>query len=454
MATKLVIFDVDGVLVDSKYLHYKATELALKDFGWNYTYEQDQAFGTIPTVEKLKLLENSGDYNGLNAEQRAAIWKLKGVYTNLEFEKYIKKNPHVKTIFKKLKAKDIKIALASNARYNYVNLVTKALGIRQYVDYVLSAEDIKHKPFPTIYLSIMTFFDTSPFETIIVEDSETGKEAAWLSGATVYDVEDYTSLDNNLLWFVETHAPYRLPYIKRTLNVVIPMAGRGSRFPIETYKRPKPFIDVAGKPMIHRVVENLNMKANFIFIAQKEHIEKYGFTLPGITIEIDGVTEGAACTVLKAATYIDTNNPLLIVNSDNVIDWDSIKTMNEIMASQTSGSVFCFHEPTKNPKWSFAREENGKVVEVAEKNPISEWATTGHYFWKKGSDFCKYAQQMIDKNIRVNNEFYVAPVYNECIQDGNAVGLTKIKEMYCLGTPEDLEKSLVYYSPSRTVTRS
>ena len=109
--------------------------------------------------------------------------------------------------------------------------------------------------------------------------------------------------------------------------------------------------------------------------------------------------------------------------------------MNE---QNVDGGIVTFK--STHPKWSFAKiDENNFVTEVAEKRPISTLATVGIYFWKHGKDYVKYAEQMIEKNIRVNNEFYVCPVFNEAIADGKKFKTYNINKMWGLGTPEDLD---------------
>ena len=99
-----------------------------------------------------------------------------------------------------------------------------------------------------------------------------------------------------------------------------------------------------------------------------------------------------------------------------------------------------------HPKWSYAKcNKEGFVTEVAEKNPISDIATVGYYYWKKGSDFVKYAEDMIEKDIRVNNEFYVCPVFNQAIEDNKEIRTFDIPKMWGLGTPEDLKYYLENY---------
>jgi dTDP-glucose pyrophosphorylase len=231
------------------------------------------------------------------------------------------------------------------------------------------------------------------------------------------------------------------------LNVLIPMAGAGSRFEKAGYTFPKPLIEVNGKPMIQVVIENLNIDANYIYIVQKSHREKYNLdTLlnlitPGCKIvETDGITEGAACTSLLAKNYINNDNPLFFANSDQFVEWDSNEFMYKMNETNSDGGIVTF--TATHPKWSFAKiDDNGIVTEVAEKNPISDIATVGYYYWKRGSDFVKCAEKMIDLNIRTNNEFYVCPVFNQAISNGLKIRTFNTSGMWGLGTPEDL----VYY---------
>ena len=229
------------------------------------------------------------------------------------------------------------------------------------------------------------------------------------------------------------------------------MAGAGSRFKEAGYIFPKPLIEIDNKPMIQWVIESLNLEGNFIFIVQKEHQEKYNINSvlkilkPNCKIiELDHITEGAACTTLLAKNFINNNDPLIIANSDQYIKWDSIKSMYNYNQKKIDGSILTFE--AIHPKWSYAKvDENNYVTEVAEKKPISNCATVGVYYWKKGSDYVKYAEQMIAKDIRTNNEFYVCPVFNEAIQDCKKVSTFNIDKMWGLGTPEDLRHYIDHY---------
>mgnify|MGYP003665558895 FL=1 len=234
------------------------------------------------------------------------------------------------------------------------------------------------------------------------------------------------------------------------MNILIPMAGEGSRFKSAGYTFPKPLIDVDGKPMIQCVVENLDFDANYIFLIRSEHVKQYSGlidTLDRITngkfeyVIVESLTEGAACTALLAKEFIDNDEDLLIANSDQYIEYESENFTMLKNLTNTDSIVFTFN--AVHPKWSFVKTNSrGFVTEVAEKKPISNIATCGIYWYRKGSDFVKYANRMIESNIRVNNEFYIAPVYNELISDGKTLIPFYVNTMSGLGTPEDLEKFL------------
>ena len=238
--------------------------------------------------------------------------------------------------------------------------------------------------------------------------------------------------------------------MKQRFNIVVPMAGRGSRFTEQGYTDSKPFIDVNGKPMIQRVIENLGIEFDknymFVLVCLQEDFDKYDFhqfkDIIGHdsydVIILDDVTEGAAQTILQAKDLINDDTPLLTLNTDQMIDYniDMWKSFEKF-----DGGIPCFWGDSED--WSYARcGQDGYVEEVAEKKVISNDATAGYYYWKKGSDFVKYAEQMIEDNSRTNGEFYVAPVYNWAIKDGKKIAIYMVDEIYELGTPEYLENYL------------
>ena len=234
------------------------------------------------------------------------------------------------------------------------------------------------------------------------------------------------------------------------INIVIPMAGEGSRFSNSGYNKPKPFIDVLGKPMIVRVLDNLKCNnSRFILIARKDHLVQEKNLVKKIKkaynvefLPIDHLTEGAACTVLHSRGFINNSNPLVIANSDQIIDINFQEYIDDCLSRQLDGSIMTFKDPHKSTKWSFAKTNSkGFVTEVKEKVAISDLATVGIYMFKEGNKFVDATIDMIVKNDRVNNEFYVCPVYNYSIMNNQKIGIYNIEyeQMHGIGTPEDLE---------------
>lgn len=235
------------------------------------------------------------------------------------------------------------------------------------------------------------------------------------------------------------------------LNIVIPMAGLGSRFAVAGYTDPKPLIPIKLVPMIQVVINNLrpSEEHRFIFICQQAHIDSYGLNeklsawAPNChVVGLNGITAGAACTVLAAKDLINNDFPLMIANSDQYIDFDINSYLNEMHNSELDGLIMTM--TASDPKWSYIGVDRDLMVQrVVEKQVISDEATVGVYNFSKGSDFVSAAEDMISRDIRVNNEFYVAPVYNQMIESGRQIGFFNIgKEangMYGLGTPTDLD---------------
>ena len=239
------------------------------------------------------------------------------------------------------------------------------------------------------------------------------------------------------------------------INIVLPMAGAGSRFVKAGYTKPKPFIDAAGVPMIERVLDNLKYKdARYILLARKEHIETEVKAVKilerefnAVFIPIDELTEGATCTVLFARKYINDDNPLLIANSDQIVDINISEYIDDCFARNLDGSILTFKDAERNPKWSFAKiDEDGLLTEVQEKKPISKYATVGIYLFVRGKWFVDAAIDMIIANDRVNGEFYVCPVYNYMLRNKHRVGIYNIpsESMHGLGTPQDFENYINY----------
>ena len=444
---KVIIFDLDGVLVDTKLIHFEALNSALKKYNFDEISIDDHVkiFDGLPTIEKLKLLQKT---KKLPKKFFSKIQKFKQKITSEILKKKIKKNNKIIKIMRNLHNK-YKIVVATNAVSSTLNICLNKLGIEKYVDFKLSNEDInKPKPNPEIYLRIFVKFGIYPSEALIIEDSHYGREAAISSGAKLLPIKKIEELDLKKIRLNLTSKKMinkkNVSWEDNKMNILIPMAGAGKRFFDAGYIFPKPLIEIDNKPMIQWVIESLNLKANYIFIIQKEHQEKYNIKSvlkilqPNCKIiELDHLTEGAACTTLLAKEFINNDDPLIIANSDQYINWNSSKAFYDFNSKNLDGAILTFE--AIHPKWSYAKCNNeGFVTEVAEKKVISKNATVGVYYWKHGSDYVKSAEEMIKKNIRVNNEFYVCPVYNEFLQKNKKIKIHKVDKMWGLGTPEDL----------------
>ena len=453
MKTKLVIYDLDGVLVEAKNIHFDALNEALGneyEISWK---EHLSTYDGLKTTQKLQMLS---DKKGLPIESHTLIWETKQQIT-LQKLKKLKPNKTLQSLMSSLVDDGYKIAVCSNSIRKTVLTVLSKLGIMEYMDLVISNEDVKNsKPHPEMYWKAISMMSCLPHETLIVEDSPYGLLAAARSKSHVLRVKNptevtYTNIFKKLTEIEMGKTNDNPKWEDKKLNILIPMAGAGSRFQQAGYTFPKPLIDVEGKPMIQVVTENLNMDANFIYVVQKEHREKYNLdTLLNLItpnckiVEVNGITEGAACTALLAKEFIDSDNPLFFANSDQFCEWDSTEFMYKMNETDTDGGIVSFR--ATHPKWSFAKiNDEGLVTEVAEKNPISDIATVGFYYWKHGSDFVKYAEEMIEQNVRVNGEFYVCPVFNQAIADGKEIRTFDIPKMWGLGTPEDLKYYLENY---------
>jgi len=451
---KLIIFDLDGVLVEAKEIHYNTLNQALREVGEQYIITEAEHLSTydgLKTNQKLDMLTKN---KGLPKEVHEKVWNRKQHLT-IEAISQLQTNHLLVHLFNELRERGYQLACCSNSIRRSVLVMLSKIGLIEYMDLILSNEDVKNsKPHPEMYWKAMSMMGCLPEETLIVEDSPHGLLAASRSRASILRVDNPHDLTIEKITkkLNEKKVMSKPKWQGGKMNVLIPMAGAGSRFQQAGYTFPKPLIDVEGKPMIQVVTDNLNIEATFIYVVQKEHRAKYNLdTLlnlitPGCKIvEVDGLTDGAACTTLLAKEFIDNEQPLVMANSDQFIEWDSNEFMYKMIEQKLDGGIVTF--TATHPKWSFAKvDEYGYVTEVAEKNPISDIATVGVYYWAKGSDYVKYAEQMIEKNIRVNNEFYVCPVFNEAIGDGKKIKTFNIEKMWGLGTPEDLKYYLENYN--------
>ena len=453
---KGLIFDLDGVLVDTKDLHFMALNKALKKSNAkNIISYNDHVniYDGLPTVEKIRILNQK---KIISKKMNKVVMMNKQKFTLQLLKKKIKYNKDIYNIFSKM-SKKYKLAIATNAVNETLDICVDILRIRKFCNYLISNENVSTpKPHPEIYLRCLINLGLKPKETLIIEDSHYGRISAQDSGCNLMPVKSLNDVTlDNITKHIKLKSNKMLDNIMnewedKDMNILIPMAGAGKRFADAGYMFPKPIIEIQNKPMIQWVIDSLKINANYIFIVQKEHQEKFNIKSvlkilkPNCkVIELDGVTEGAACTTLLAKKYINNNKPLIIANSDQFIKWNSSRSLYNFNSKKYDGAILTFE--AIHPKWSYAKcNKSNFVTEVAEKKVISKNATVGVYYWKKGSQYVKYAEQMIKKNIRVNNEFYVCPVFNGAIKDKKKIVIEQVDEMHGLGTPEDLNNFIQY----------
>ncbi len=445
---KAVLFDFDGVLVDAADWHFDALNNALSLFGSAISREDHlKRFNGLPTSDKLKMLTQE---SRLPASLHSFIGTLKQNYTRRLIEENCSQSAPISEMLEKLKAEGYRIAVVSNSLRATVEIVLKKMSIYSLFDVILCQDDVKRaKPSPEIYTRAIELLNIKTSECFAVEDSQPGMDSARAAHLSILEVKKQSDVCFNFVQ-EKINKMNALPQTQEKIEIVIPMAGLGTRFKQAGYGNPKPFIDVMGKPMIEWVIDNVKptlYPSHFTFICHEEHLKNYPVKeilhrkVPDASIvTVKNTTEGAACTVLLAIENLKHSRPLLLANSDQWVDASIDTYLKDAIDSQCDGSILTFNAEDK--KWSFARlDAQGKVLEVAEKKPISSHATVGIYYFKHAIDFVKGAENMILKNIRTNNEFYVCPVYNELILTGKTIKTFDIdsSQMHGLGTPEDLE---------------
>jgi len=355
---KLILFDLDGVITDTKEIHYRTLNDAIAEVDTKYViteHEHVTKYDGLKTITKLNMLTKE---KGLPHDLHKQIYDKKQKLTLAEFA-HIVPDENILSIFKKLKDDGYTLGCCTNCIRRTALVALAKTGVIEYLDVIITNDDIKNpKPHPEIYWKAMSMMSCLPEETLIIEDSPQGLLSAHRSKATVLRVKNSKDLEYSKI-FSKLHNTKQNTMSKwhdEKLNVVIPMAGAGSRFEKAGYTFPKPLIDVNGKPMIQVVVESMNIEATFIYIVQKSHREKYNLdTLLNLItpnckiVEVDSLTEGAACTVLLAKEHINNENQLILTNSDQFIEWDSTEFMYQMNEKDFDGAIMCFE--STHPKW-------------------------------------------------------------------------------------------------------
>lgn len=437
---RAVLFDLDGVLIDAKSWHFIALNEALKKHGCPSITMDDHLtrFDGLPTRTKLSMLTEDG-FVPQNLHEK--IYKTKQESVHKQIKRKTKPNQVNINALYRLQNQGYILACCSNAIKDSVIMMLELAELLPFFSLILSNQDVEEaKPNPEMYLKAMEKLGVRPEECLIVEDNEKGFKAAIASGAKLMKVK--SSKDVTYKKIKDS-----IEFNTNINNVVIPMAGDGSRFAKEGYRKPKPFIDVDGVPMIKRVIDGLRIpNRRLIFIIRDEQYDEYVEQLKDIIddnsiILTANKTEGQASTVLHAHHLINNDDKLTIVNSDQLF---FTKKFFHMFGDESG--LLTFIDDSGSKKWSYAKVINGKVVSTREKIPISDYATIGLYYFTKGKNFVDAALDMIIKNDRAvhNGEFYVCPAFNYFIKRGGIIrNITLNDDEWCsIGTPELLRKYL------------
>ena len=455
---KAIIFDLDGVLVDARTLHFEAFRQAFESLCPPHTLswkEHEELYDGLSTRQKLQKMI---DMNIISKEDSVRVSSEKQRITNTLIEKTVKVRTYLINLLKTLRSEGYILVCATNSIRETLDTMLNTVKISEFFSFTLSNNDVDNpKPSPDIYSLSFHKLGLLPEQCLICEDSPHGRKAAYSSGAHVLEIEDANDLTLEKIYQKINSIQNNIPIVHPTIQIVIPMAGEGSRFQKAGYTVPKPFIDVKGKHMIQWVIDNVistKYKLEFIFLCREQHIESHlmsfintrGFSYKIVPVKT--LTEGAACTVLLAKDLLNPELPLVVVNSDQYLEWNADSFYASLLNPSYDGVISTFYSPDRSDtKWSFVElDENTLITKVAEKIWLGPNATTGIYGWKRTSDYILYVEQMIKKNIRVNNEFYVCPVYNEAIQDSKKIRYFECKKLWGLGVPSDLDYFLSNYN--------
>jgi NDP-sugar pyrophosphorylase family protein len=245
----------------------------------------------------------------------------------------------------------------------------------------------------------------------------------------------------------------------KTLQIIVPMAGKAARFQERGHTFPKPLLEIGNRSMIELVLQNLAppQPAKFTFICRKEHLSQFylrdmlRLLAPGCeVISLENETGGALCSVLLAVDQLDLEGEVLIANGDQFISTSLEPFYQECRKPGLDGCILTF--TATHPRWSFAKTDaEGNVTAVAEKRPISKQAAAGLFYFRRAKDLVEASERMILKGLTTSGQFFVCPVYNELILAGKKLRTHHLPDgtMHSLGTPEDVEVFIKYHLDRR-----
>ena len=451
---KLVIFDLDGVLVDSRELHYEALNRALAEFDPKYVIGREEhlaQYDGLPTTAKLNMLSKE---KGLPTALHDKVWKLKQDKTFEVINDTFQYDNRLRSVLAELKRQGLQLFCASNSIYNTIKLMLLRKGVLEFFDFIMSCEDVAHpKPAPDIYISCCMRANVPVRNTVILEDSHVGRHAALMSGCHLLPVENpgdvtleriMTTVKNINLRQAKK-LPLELGKGRATTTVIIPMAGSYEDYMKAGFEYPGPLVEVNGKPMVQTVVENLNLRAHYVFIVRAEVAQKFNVKYlleaisPGCTVVlVDKPTTGQAATVLLAKEHVSPNSPVVVANCNQYIDWDSDAFEELCHADDVDGSIVTFKN--NHPRFSYVRYNHDTldISDIAEKSTISDNATAGVYYFKKAASLFKLLEDAVESEESVGGSFYISSAFGRAIKAGHKIRAFPCKAMYPLNFPNDL----------------
>ncbi|KAI8914522.1 HAD-like domain-containing protein [Gorgonomyces haynaldii] len=443
---KLIIFDLDGVLVDSRELHYLALNRALEEVDPQYVIPLDEHLAKYdgrPTTAKLNMLTAE---KGLPKELHDTVWRLKQEKTFEVINDTFKYDDRLRLVLSGLKQRGYTLYCASNSIFKTLQLMLLRKGLIEFFDFILSCQDVQHpKPAPDIYIHSMMRANLSTKEVMVVEDSHVGRRAALLSGAHLCPVENPSdvTLEKLLLRVHHINMSQQKTAAEGALhdvNVVIPMAFKYPEYEESGFLYSGPLAEVNGRPMVKMVVDNIKIPGKVTFISMASEYEKYNLKYlfdaisPGSVHYSTNGTKGQIYTVLLAKEVINNDKPLFISNCHQYIDWNPEDFYKFCLESGADGVCATFK--STHPRYSYCKvDDKGSVVQVSETSVISDFATCGVYFWKRGSDFVKYAERLTAQESNLTSIM----AFQDAIRDGLSVLTYPVTQCWMLKYPKDLE---------------
>lgn len=469
---RLVVFDLDGVLVESRDLHYEALNRALEEEAGKECVisreEHTHVYDGLSTNQKLKMLEVA---KGLPSDLHQNVWDKKQAYTESLVNEMLGPLDHILNTITALKKMSLPVCVASNCIRSSVKTILTQIGLMPYVDVFLSNEDVKNaKPNPDIYEKACSIFGVSPSETLVVEDSTIGFEAASRAGCHMLRVSNPHDVTESSV----KSRIQELECLTEEVTIVLPLAGPYPEIwqAREASEMPLYLTDVSGESVLELIGKSLSTRryvANYIFVVKEAVSKAYDVDAlcakavdyaPLKIVKTKTDTLSSLHTILQIpAEYIPDNVPLLVADGHHIPVWKDGESLDNILGSHSAGALTVVQ--ATNPRFSYVRlsfdkrskEGPSRVVEVAmEGRPTSDLACSGLYYFKRASDLREAAKTVIGTNQRWLGRFFTAQLYNELVQNGLEVEALQLKNYWSLRTVDEIERYKMIALPAIAVS--